>query len=142
MARAISSDEADELNELWARLERLKVGIGGWVITAAAMAPADARAADADDKIRELVATALEVRARIGELTSPRPVVPVPASPPPLSPVNGIPVIDMPDVGHDADMLIEPGSELWGALEPRTRRRLLREHAAHRTDDTRRDDQR
>jgi hypothetical protein len=65
------NDDADELVELWARLERLKVGIGGWIITGATMPPGEARAENVDGKIRDLIDDALEVKARIELLSTP-----------------------------------------------------------------------
>jgi hypothetical protein len=65
------NDDADELVELWARLERLKVGIGGWIITGATMPPEEARAENVDGKIRDLIDAAIEVKARIELLSTP-----------------------------------------------------------------------
>lgn len=101
----MGQDDADELVELWARLERLKVGIGGWIITGATMPPERARAENVDGRIRELIDTAIEVRARITELSEPPArhartgLMPRPSESP-LSPATGIPVIepDLPDL--------------------------------------------
>lgn len=73
MARVVTGEEADELMTLWDRLERLKIGIGGWVITAASMPGYSPEAIEADDRIRAATGEALAVKARIAELTSPPP---------------------------------------------------------------------
>lgn len=123
MARSMSREEADEVVELWGRLDRLKIGIGGWVVTAAALDPADADAIqDANDHIRDLTDHALAVRERIGRLTQPAPRHPLN---PPAS-VASVPVVDLPD------MIVRPGSQVARVLHQQAQRRALREEAAHR----------
>lgn len=64
----MTDEQTDELMSLWARLERLKVGIGGWVITAACLPGTQREAIEADDRIRKATQEALDVKARIEEL--------------------------------------------------------------------------
>lgn len=122
----MGSNDTDELLELWARLERLKIGIGGWIITGATMAPQEAIAQNVDGRIRDLIDVAIKVKARIAELSQPRqdrPAVAVERDVvgSPLSPVTGVPVID-PHLGEQL----------------RNRIMRQREHPAHRGDDGRR----
>lgn len=69
MTRPVTPEEADELVDLWMRLDRLKVGIGGWVITAATRPASSEEAIWADDRIRSATEAALAVRERINALT-------------------------------------------------------------------------
>jgi len=107
------ADLGAEAADLWAQLERLKLGIGGWVVTAAAMptgtAEADAEHVDADEHIRDLTDRALAVRARLREITPARglrrPVQGLPAllpaqmRPPGATPPRGAPVVVAPAEG-------------------------------------------
>lgn len=132
----MSAADGGELVELWARLERLKTGIGGWIITGATMAPEEAIALNVDGHIRDLIDVAIAVKARIGELSEPRrqpaqlstAAVERDVVGSPLSPVTGVPVIDVPGLVDGPDL----GRQL--------RERILRQrqYPAHRNDGGRR----
>lgn len=64
-------EELRELTELWARLERLKSGIGGWVLTAATLPATRREAIQADDRIRQATEEGIRVKCRIEELQTP-----------------------------------------------------------------------
>jgi hypothetical protein len=76
--RRLSAGEAAELLELDARLERLKIGIGGAVITLVSSGPGTPELAEAEDRLERATGEALAVRARILEL---RPPLPAPTAP-------------------------------------------------------------
>jgi hypothetical protein len=128
----VGANDTGELVELWARLERLKVGIGGWIITGATMAPEEAIALNVDGHIRDLIDVAIAVKARIGELSGsqPQPAAAVERDVvgSPLSPVTGLPVVDLPGLVDGPDL----------ARQLRERILRQRQYPAHRNDDGRR----
>lgn len=72
-------DNIDEITDLWGRLDRLKVGIGGWVVTAATMPPGSRDAVDAAEQIYDLTEHAIAVKTRIRALSAGP--IPAPAGP-------------------------------------------------------------
>lgn len=73
VTRRLSPAEAAELLELDARLERLKIGIGGAVITLAWAAAGTRDRAEAEARIEASTGEAVAVRLRILRLRGPEP---------------------------------------------------------------------
>lgn len=71
MTPTISGEDAGDLGDLWARLERLKKGIGGLVVQLVTAEYGSAEFEDADRQARRLVVDAIEVRDQIRALAGP-----------------------------------------------------------------------
>jgi hypothetical protein len=80
-ARRLTPAEAEELLELDARMERLKIGIGGAVITVAWAAAGTRDREEAEARIEALTGEALAVRLRIQRLRPTPPRLEAPTEP-------------------------------------------------------------